>query len=440
MARKRLAVVNFGCQMNKHDAERIVGLMAREAYELTENARDADLIVLNTCAIREKSEQKVFSHLGRLRELKEKNPGTQIAVCGCVAQRAGSGISERMPIVDVVCGTDNIEKLPDLLRQAGEEQRCVVDVSVDASFDEPSVIQRQTEYAAFVSIIKGCNHRCTYCIVPLTRGVERSRPSRLIVQEVEQLAANGYKEATLIGQNVNSYGHDLPGECSFPALLEQVAAVPGIARVRFVTSHPANFSEALMETIARTDTLCKQLHLPVQSGSDRILRRMDRGYTAAEYLDKVRRMRALVPEMAFSTDLIVGFPGETDDDFQRTLALVEEVEYDSFFLFKYSPRPLTPAASMPDQVSETKKKERFDTLQRLQQGIQLKRNARYEGRIETVLVEGPSKKDAEKLTSRTASNKVVNFVGDLSLKGKLVPVEIVRAGLYSFEGRLAAHS
>ncbi|MFQ5894292.1 MAG: tRNA (N6-isopentenyl adenosine(37)-C2)-methylthiotransferase MiaB [Nitrospinota bacterium] len=432
----RYYLFTYGCQMNKHDSEAIMGLLEGGDYERAEDPAQADLILLNTCSIREKCEQKVFSQVGRLKELKKKNPSLRIGVCGCLAQREGGNILRKTPSVDLVFGTQNIEKLPLLLDRMDEEGRVADTEPIPPNFDDVPSVTRQDGLKAWVSIARGCDHFCTFCVVPYTRGPEWSKPSALILREVQELAEKGYKEVTLLGQNVNSYGKKTPGELSFARLLAAVNGVEGIERIRFVTSHPMDLNEDLVEAMASLDKVCEHLHLPLQAGSDGVLCRMQRGYTAEEYLRKVERLRREVPGVSLTSDIIVGFPGESDADFRRTVEVLDEVQYDSIFLFKFSPRPGTPAAHMGDQVPEAKKDERFQELNERQKAISLAKNQTLEGTRQEVLVEGPSKTDPRRLTGRTRTNKVGNFIDETGSRGvgSLVWVEILRGGIYCLEG------
>lgn len=437
MPNKNLALLTYGCQMNEYDSEKIGGILQGEGYQLTDNLEEAQLILVNTCCIREKAEQKFYSQLGRLAGLKKKNPSLAIGVGGCIAQREGKRIFERAPQVDLVFGTQNISRLPELLRQLRQGKGKVADVAqVKGEFVSPH-IRRESTVKAWVTIMQGCNNFCSFCVVPYTRGPERSVPGEMILDEIRGLAHQGYKEVTLLGQNVNAYGKDLVDEGAFPGLLSRVDDLDGIERIRFTTSHPKDLSEELMGAMARLAKVCEHIHLPVQAGSDSVLHRMNRRYTAGEYRAKIARLRALLPSIGISTDVIVGFPGESQENYARTRELIEEVEYDSLFLFKYSARPETVAATLSDQVPEEVKQERFEEILALQKGITLKKNQELEGKRVEVLVEGASKKDPAKLTGRTRTNKIVNFRGPEGLVGHLVELEVIQGKLYSLEGRLA---
>jgi len=423
--------------MNKYESERIAGILIGLGYEITSQARGADLILLNTCSIRDKAEQKVYSQLGQLKWLKRDNPDLIVGVCGCVAQQEGEHILQRAPHVDLVFGPQNIPKLPTLLTGVQTRRHQLSDLADNPLWDEQLFpIHRDNPYQAWVTVMQGCDKFCTFCVVPYTRGREQSRSTAAIVDEVKALADRGYKEVTLLGQNIDSYGKRSPEGKDLADLLEILDPIDGIERIRFITSHPRDFSEKLMQAVGTLDKVCEYIHLPVQSGSTLTLKRMHRGYTGEDYLVQVERLRALVPEVALSTDVIVGFPGESDDDFVQTVELVQAVEFDSMYLFKYSPRPGTRAATFDNQVAEAVKSERFNTLLALQETIQLRRNRARIGRCEEVLVEGPSKKGSVQLTGRTRQNRPVNFVGHPSLTGSLVAVWIEQGGAHSLEGKV----
>ncbi|MFQ5693213.1 MAG: tRNA (N6-isopentenyl adenosine(37)-C2)-methylthiotransferase MiaB [Nitrospinota bacterium] len=435
---RKFSILTYGCQMNENDSEWISGILHREGYDQAESLSKADLILVNTCSIRDKAEQKVYSKLGQLAALKAQNPNLKIAVCGCVAQRLGKDVVRRAPVVDLVFGTQNIGRLPELLGQLEAGGRSVVDIEpVPFDWDADTPVIRQNKIKAFVTVSVGCNKNCSFCIVPATRGREISKPQEVILKEVRALARDGYREVTLLGQNVNSYGRDLAKTPAFPELLRAVAGVDGIERVRFTTSHPRDLSPALIEVMASEAKVCEYFHLPIQSGSDRMLKRMYRGYSAKAYLEKVRTLREALPHIALTTDIITGFPGEMEKDHRETLKVLAEAEFDNIFLFKYSVRPGTPAAEFADQVPDEVKSRRFDELMSLQTEITGRKNRALKGTVVEVLVEGPSPKALGKLTGRTRTNKIVNFYGPLRLVGRTVPVEITRSGLYSLEGRAA---
>jgi tRNA-2-methylthio-N6-dimethylallyladenosine synthase len=436
---KRAAVITYGCQMNKYESERIAGILVGLGYEVSDDTRDADLILLNTCSIRDKAEQKVYSQLGTLKWLKRDNPDLLIGVCGCVAQQEGERILQRVPHADLVFGPQNIPKLPSLLAQAQARRHQLSDLADNPLWDEQLFpIQRAHPFQAWVTVMQGCDKFCTFCVVPYTRGREQSRPVAAIVQEVEALAGQGYQEVTLLGQNIDSYGKRSADGKDLADLLSTLYPIDGIKRIRFITSHPRDFTEKLMRTVGTLDKVCEYIHLPVQAGSNPVLKRMHRGYTREEYLFKVEQLRTHVSDVAISTDMIVGFPGETDDDFTATLQLAESVEFDAMYLFKYSPRPGTRASTFDHQVSDAVKTERFQALLEVQEAIQLRRNRARVGRYEEVLVEGPSKKGSVQLTGRTRQNRPVNFIGHPSLTGSLVTVRIDKGGVHSLEGEVCA--
>ena len=438
---KQLFLQTFGCQMNQYDSERIARVMGRMGYAVTDRVENADLILLNTCSVRDKAEQKVYSALGRLKEIKEQRAGVIIGVGGCVAQQEGEALLKRVPHLDLVFGTHNIHKLPEIVEQVQTLESRPVETAFyrDPSYMEDPEDEVQVRGArAFVTIMQGCNKVCSFCIVPHVRGREVSRPSEKILREVEALADRGVVEVMLLGQNVNSYGKMTPGELSFAELLGRVNAIDGIERIRFTTSHPQDLSPELIEVFAELDKLCQHLHLPVQSGSDGVLARMRRGYTRAEYLDRIERLRARRPEVALSTDIIVGFPGETDDEFNATLELLEQVGYDEIYSFTYSPRPQTVSAKLyDDDVPDDTKRDRLSRVQGLQREISLRKNRERIGGIEEILVEGRSKLKNGQIMGRTRSNRIVNLFGPESLTGALVAARITGATATSLIGELA---
>lgn len=422
--------------MNVHDSEQIAALLKDSGYESTDDFRKADLIIVNTCNIREKAAQKVYSQLGRFRELKRSKPGLIIGVGGCLAQQWRDKIFARAPFLDLVFGTHNIHQLPELVRTIETTGSRVVQTSFHESVKSLGImaLPQKGEVSAFVTIMHGCNNFCSYCVVPYLRGPEVSRPSREIVDEVKALAVHGVREVTLLGQNVNSYGKTMGTD--FAALLHEVGKIGGIERIRFTTSHPRDLSFNLMKCYTDIDKLCGHIHLPVQSGSDPILKRMNRGYTKAQYLGKVEALRDICPDISITSDVIVGFPGETEKDFQETIDLMEKVRFDNLFSFNYSERAGTAAVKFADKVDEHIKDERLRALQALQEVHTLERNKALMGRIENVLVEGISKKADDEMTGRAMSNKIVNFNGEKELIGKTVPVLVTRAYLHSVKGEL----
>ncbi len=442
MATKKLAIKTYGCQMNQYDSERIIGLLQQADYELTDDVEQAHLVLLNTCSIREKADQKFYSELGRLRRVKQNRSDMLIGVCGCIPQRARGEILERAPYVDLVFGTLNVSRVLELVQQVEDSSDPVLEITDKVLDDDLGAlpVSRDSDVTAFVSVMHGCNKRCSFCVVPNTRGPQVSRPVDVVLDEVRGLADAGYKEVTLLGQNVNAYGVDFrPRHMDFADLLEAVNAVDGIERIRFVTSHPLDFTDHLIEAMASLDKVCESLHLPFQAGADRILKLMRRGYTAEQYRDLISRIREAVPDIALTTDVIVGFPGETEDEFLETRRMLEWVRFDSIFLFNYSERPDTLAPDLPNLILHEDKQRRFDGLLNMQKRISLAANLPYEGQTYAALVEGPSKKDPEKLTGRTRTNKIINFPGDPGLIGSFVPVHVTRAGLYALDGEVAGH-
>jgi tRNA-2-methylthio-N6-dimethylallyladenosine synthase len=440
MGRKTFYLETFGCQMNVHDSEKVVGTLLAQGYEQVDSPEEADLILYNTCSVREKAEQKVYSRLQQFR--REAGAGKVFGVLGCVAQQEGERIFERAPHVALVCGSASYRRLPELLAriEAGERRVTGLELDTDETFETP-LTRRDNPYRAYVTIIEGCDKHCTFCVVPFTRGRERSRPSESIMREVRDLAAAGYTEIQLLGQNVSSYRDPSPAGWDFVTLLEQVARVPGLRRVRFTTSHPRDFDPRIVRAIEENPVLANHVHLPVQSGSDRVLERMQRQYTRAEYLEKIEWMKSARRPIAISTDIIVGFPGETEEDFQQTLSLLDEVGYDSVFSFKYSPRPNTAALTLDGHLPDEEKGRRLAILQEKQRAIQLRRNSQWIGRTVEVLVESFNPGTGQ-WVGRTSENRVVNFTCPEgvkeSLAGRYVHVHVTRAGPNSLAGELAA--
>jgi tRNA-2-methylthio-N6-dimethylallyladenosine synthase len=435
---KRVYIETYGCQMNEHDSERILRLLEGSLYSETKEAKEADLILINTCSVREKPEHKVYSALGRFKRLKEEK-GTIIGVAGCVAQQEGKRLLDRIPYLDLVIGTHAIPLVPELLRRIETTGERVCETSFDQSGEYLRSLLPQSSRAkvkSFVTIMQGCGHFCSFCIVPYVRGKETSRPSQEILAEVNHLAESGVKEVYLLGQNVNSYGKGLEGELDFSGLLHRINGIEGIERIRFTTSHPADLSDALIQDFSDLRKLCEHIHLPFQSGSNRILKAMRRGYTKESYLEKIGCLKEVCPSIAISADAIVGFPGEREEDFRETLSLMEKVHFDDLFSFKYSPRKGTRAAQFENQIEEKVKQERLSILQRIQREMTLQKNQALEGSFEEVLVEGRSKQSDRDVTGRTRSNKIVNFPGDFSLLGNLVPVRITKAYPHSLRGEI----
>jgi tRNA-2-methylthio-N6-dimethylallyladenosine synthase len=438
----RVYLKTFGCQMNEYDSARMADVLrSAGGYEPTDDPAAADLLLLNTCSVREKAQEKVFSLLGQWRMLKQARPGVVIGVGGCVASQEGEGITARAPFVDLVFGPQTLHRLPSMLEQLRADGRAVVDVS----FPEIEKFDRLPEprahgATAFVSIMEGCSKYCTFCVVPYTRGEEVSRPVAQVMAEIRGLAAQGVVEVTLLGQNVNAYRGVLEGGgvADLAALIYFVAAVPGVERIRFTTSHPVEFRDSLVEAYRDVPQLASYLHLPVQSGSDRILALMKRGHTVLEYKQKIRRLREARPGISLSSDFIVGFPGETERDFEATMQLIEELGFDQSFSFIYSRRPGTPAASLPDDVPHEVKQARLERLQAHIDAHALSISRAMVGTVERVLVERPAKKDPRQLAGRTENNRWVNFDGPATLIGRFADVVITEALPNSLRGRLAA--
>lgn len=431
----RVYIKTFGCQMNKLDTELSIGSLVKKGYSFAEDEKDADVILLNTCSVRDKAEHKVYSQLGSLRDQKEKNPELILGVLGCMAQNEGDRIFKRMPHVNLVCGTRMFSKLPELLEEiSGSNKRILaIDEDGEVNFDR-MVTQRQNRYNAFVSIMRGCDNYCSYCIVPYVRGREFSRSVADIVDEVKSLADDGCKEITLLGQNVNSYGKGLKGKVSLASLLRELDPIDGIERIHFLTSHPKDMTKEILAAVGELSGVCEYLHMPAQSGSDRILRKMRRQYTSAHYRELVEMAKSIVPGIKIASDFIVGFPGETEEDFEDTVKLLKEVRCQNSFIFKYSPRTGTAATELLDDVIEETKKSRNHILLDLQKKISTEENKKMHGKSVEVLVEGESKTDAGRLIGRTRQNQIVVFNSpeginhaemSSSLPGKLVNIAIV---------------
>ncbi|HOR86083.1 MAG TPA: tRNA (N6-isopentenyl adenosine(37)-C2)-methylthiotransferase MiaB [Bacillota bacterium] len=424
---KRMHVITFGCQQNNSDSEKIMGMLAGMGYTYTEKREQADIIIINTCCVRENAELKLYGNIGALKHLKADNPSLIIGVCGCMMQQehAAETIRRKYRHVDLVFGTHNIYKLPELLERSMNEKYTLIDIlNTEGTIIEDIPVLREEKFKAWVTIMYGCNNFCSYCIVPYVRGRERSRKPEDIIREIEGLAKNGCKEVTLLGQNVNSYGKDLSAEIDFADLIRLVNEIKGIERIRFMTSHPKDISDKLIYTMRDCKKVCEQLHLPFQAGSNEILRRMNRKYTKEEYLSKVIKAKWEIPGIALSTDVIVGFPGETDEDFEETLDVLRQVEFDQVFMFIYSKRKGTIAAEMEDIRTYEDKHRNFEKLVKLQNEISRKANETYLGKTVEVLAEGFSKSDPSKYTGRTRTGKVVNFIGNNGIVGKLVNVRI----------------
>ncbi|MBF0529654.1 MAG: tRNA (N6-isopentenyl adenosine(37)-C2)-methylthiotransferase MiaB [Deltaproteobacteria bacterium] len=438
---KQIYVATFGCQMNEYDSSRLIHLLSGHGYTSTSDPEQADVIFINTCTIRGKAQQKVNSLLGRLRRLKAINPDLLLAVGGCVAQQEGAKLFEQAPYVDIVIGTHELHRLPAILEQVAQTRRsvCQVDFSYRLPLAEDmksSTPPGLSKIANFLTIMQGCDNFCAYCVVPYVRGREISRPADDILAEARRLVEEGAREIILLGQNVNSYGHGLEPEISFAELLKRMAALSGILRLRFTTSHPKDLSPDLIRVMVELPTVAEHVHLPLQSGSDNMLNAMRRRYTRGDYLAKVEALRTVCPEMAITTDIIVGFPGETDDDFEQTLALVRQVRFDGMYSFMYSDRPRTLAAGLENKVPDKIKAERLAILQNMQKSITLECNQTLIGRRMEVLVEGRSNRYKTQLTGKTRGNKIVNFNGSDDLIGCLVHPLITEAWPNSLLGKI----
>jgi tRNA-2-methylthio-N6-dimethylallyladenosine synthase len=432
---KSFYIETFGCQMNVHDSEKVIGTLIAQGYSQVETPEEADLVLYNTCSIRDKAEQKVFS---RLQQFKRSGNGKVFGVLGCVAQQEGTRIFDRAPHVSLVCGSASYNKLAEMLTQleSGERRVTGLGLDTDETFETPFT-RRDNPHRAYITITEGCDKSCAYCVVPFTRGPERSRSSQSVLDEARGLADSGYTEIQLLGQNVNSYRDPSPPGWNFASLLAAVAEIPGLRRVRFTTSHPRDFVKGIVDAIDSNPVICDHVHLPVQSGSTRVLERMQRLYSRTEYMRRVEWLRKARRHIAITTDIIVGFPGETEADFEETLSLLEEVQYDSLFSFKYSPRPNTPALALDRQVPEEEKGRRLTVLQEKQRAIQIRRNSELVGTTQEVMVEGYNRATGQRI-GRTSQNRVLNFLhsqvsGELSV-GSYLPVLVTRAGPNSLAG------
>ncbi len=438
---KKLFIRTFGCQMNEYDSDKMADVLnASEGVVKTDNPEEADIILFNTCSVREKAQEKVFHDLGRVKHLKQQNPNLVIGVGGCVASQEGDAIVARAPYVDIVFGPQTLHRLPQLIAERKEKGKAAVDVSFPEieKFDAmpPAEVKGAT---AFVSIMEGCSKFCTFCIVPYTRGGEVSRPFTDVLTEVADLAAHGVGEVTLLGQNVNAYRGDMEGtdeKADLAMLIEYIAEVPGIERIRYTTSHPREMSQRLIDTYAKVPKLVSHLHLPVQAGSDRVLAAMKRGYTTLEYKSIIRKLRAARPDISMSTDFIVGFPGETDEDFEKTMKLIDDVEFDASFSFIYSPRPGTPALELEDNTPAEVKSARLSRLQKRIDELAQAVSKSMVGSVQRVLIEGTSKKDANELAGRTDNNRIVNFAGNPRLINTFADVRITEALPHSLRGEI----
>ncbi len=433
----RVKIFTYGCQMNDLDSLKMYSEFMDRGFTPARQTRDADVIIINTCSVRQKAHEKAMSSLGRLKAHKERNPSLIIAVTGCVAQQEGLRIRERMPFVDIVLGTHQLHRLPDLVGQVLASGTPVVETAFARCIPFMDIVPgsgaSDQPHRAYINIMQGCDNYCSYCIVPYVRGPEISRDCRSIIQEIQIHASRNVKEVFLLGQNVNSYR----GGMSFPDLLRSIQDIQGIERVRFTTSHPKDMSSDLIACFRDLPALCSHIHLPFQSGSDRVLSAMNRHYTGRSYLDLISRLRDARPDIAFSADVMVGFPGETERDFQDTLSLIRTVRFDVLYSFKYSLRPGTAAADLPDSVPAEVKEERLGTLQSLQKEITLENNQRRTGAVYDVLVDGISRKHPDQVHGRTTHNVIVNFPGESTLVGETVPVRVIRANPNSLTGEMA---
>jgi tRNA-2-methylthio-N6-dimethylallyladenosine synthase len=437
MTEKTYLIRTFGCQMNEHDSERMAGMLEAEGYRLVDRPEDASVVVFNTCCIRENADERLYGNLGHMKALKGTHPDLKVVVGGCLAQKDKSIIQERAPHVDVVLGTHNLASLPRLLAEANVAPAFEILEQTDA-FPSALPARRMSPWHAWVSISIGCNNSCTFCIVPAVRGKEISRRTGEIVEEVQGLVDDGVIEVTLLGQNVNSYGRDLDGRPLFAPLLRALDGVEGLERIRFTSPHPKDFKADTVAAMAECRSVCEHIHLPLQSGSDRVLRAMKRAYTKGKYLEKVEMVRDAIPDVAITTDIIVGFPGETEEDFEETLDVVAEARYDAAYTFQYSPRPMTEAADFADQIPKEIVQERFERLVALQERISLEQNFRAVGRLEEIVVEGTSKKDPSRLSGRTRSNKLVHFASDGAGEGAIRSVAITGAHPHYLDGEIVA--
>jgi len=434
---KRAFVETYGCQQNVSDSEILSGMLQEMGYDLASSKEGVDLIIYNTCAVRENAELKVFGNLGALKHVKAKNPEMIICVCGCMMQQkeVAEQIRKKYKHVDLVFGTHSLYYFPTLLKKVLVEKTNVVDVrDTDGAIAEDYPVVRGEGPSAWVSIMYGCNNFCSYCIVPYVRGRERSRSKEAILEEIKNIASDGYKEVTLLGQNVNSYGKDLDENYDFADLLSDVCKINGIERIRFMTSHPKDISDKLIDTMAENEKICKQLHLPVQAGNNRVLKVMNRKYTKEEYLEKIEKIKEKMPGITLTTDIIVGFPGETKEEFEDTIDILKKVRYDTIFSFIYSKRKGTPAATMEDCLTHEEKKECFDRLLKVQDEISLAKNKEMLGKTVKILVEGRSKNDPTTLTGRTEGGKIVNFKGDIKDTGKFIDIKITDVRTWSLIG------
>lgn len=437
MNQKTFYIKTFGCQMNVHDSEQLAELLIRQGLKPVTEAKRADLIIVNTCSIREKAELKAISEAGKLRDLKRSRPQMLLGIGGCMAQKEGRNLFKKLSGLDFVFGTHAIGRVLDIIRKLQEGGDSVIDMGFNGNAESIGIlaIPRQ-KTSAFVSIMQGCDNYCAFCVVPYLRGREISRNMQEVLEEIKSLAGHGIREVTLLGQNVNSYGKSFGREGGFSALLRQIGRIRGIERVRFTTSHPKDLTEDIMFCFAEIENLCEHIHLPVQSGSDRVLKTMNRRYTAGDYLRKVERLKEICPGICVTTDMIVGFPGETEEDFEKTLELMREIRFDGAFSFKYSDRPGTAAQRLENKISDSVKSRRLKVLQALQDVHTLERNRELEGGIQQIIVEGASKNTGSDMMGRTRTNRIVNFPAEPHLIGSTVSVRITQAYLHSLRGEM----
>ncbi len=434
---KTYYIETWGCQMNEEDSEKLSGMLKNIGYVKAESKDKADIIIFNTCCVRENAELKVYGNLGALKKKKRENPDLIIAVCGCMMQQEGmaESIIKKYPFVDIIFGTHNSYKFPEYLNRVKQEDKSIIEItSKEEGIVEGIPIDRESSVKAFVTIMYGCNNYCTYCIVPHVRGRERSRKPEDIENEIIELVSKGYKEVTLLGQNVNSYGKGLETDINFSGLLRRLNRIQGLERIRFMTSHPKDLTIDVIEAVKDCEKVCEHIHIPVQSGSSSILKKMNRHYDRDQYLDLVSKIKELIPGIAITTDIIIGFPGETEEDFQDTLSISKEVEFDSAFTFIYSKRKGTSAFNMEEQIDDSVKHDRFNRLVDVLNEISIRKNKEYENRIVEILVEGLSKSNENKLMGRTRTGKLVNFIGNESDIGNLVNVKITKANSFSLIG------
>lgn len=436
---RKYHLMTFGCQMNERDSELLAGMLHEMEYEPTKELAESDIIILNTCCVRETAENKIWGRIGDLKALKSKNPELIIGICGCMTQQSETGekIRRKAPHVDLIFGTHNIHQLPELIQRVKSERKTILDVwETEGDIIENLPSKRVEGVKAYVTIMYGCNNFCTYCIVPYVRGRERSRQISDVVKEVSELAEQGYKEVMLLGQNVNSYGKDLEPKTDFANLLLELDNVEGLHRIRYMTSHPRDFTDKLVDVIASSEKVCQHFHLPVQAGGNNVLKKMNRGYTKESYLELVSKIRDRIPAASITTDLIVGFPGETEEDFLDTMDLLERVRFDAAFTFVYNKRSGTPAATMQDQIPDEVKKDRIQRLISLQNRISQENNLAELGKIHEILVEGVKKDDPERIQGRTRTNKLVLVKNDNDLTGEILKVRITETGTWHLDGEL----